>query len=85
MEYHDKLRELREDRDLTLAEIATMLGTSYQYYQKYEKGKHPLPIAHLATLCRFYGVSADYVLGLPEGLSWPRQGRKQGYKITPQN
>ena len=79
MEYHDRLRELREDRDLTLAEIAAMLGTSYQYYQKYEKGKHPLPITHLRTLCEYYGVSADYILGLPEGLAWPRPGRKAGY------
>ena len=76
MEYCDRLRQLREDKDLTLAEIANMLGTSYQYYQKYEKGRHPLPITHLVTLCEFYGVSADYVLGLPRGLSWPRPGRK---------
>lgn len=68
MEYCDRLRQLREDKDLTLAEIANMLGTSYQYYQKYEKDKHPLPITHLVTLCEFYGVSADYILGLPEGL-----------------
>lgn len=72
MEYYERLKQLREDKDLTLTEIATMLGTSYQYYQKYEKGKHPLPITHLTKLCEFYGVSSDYILGLPKGLSWPR-------------
>lgn len=77
MQYYERLKELREDKDLTLAEVANILGTSYQYYQKYEKGKHQLPIIHLATLCEFYGVSADYVLGLPEGLAWPRPGRKK--------
>lgn len=77
MEYYERLKELREDKDLTLSEIANILGTSYQYYQKYEKGKHPMPVRHLATLCEFYGVSADYILGLPEGLTWPRPGRKK--------
>lgn len=81
MEYYERLKEMREDKDLTLSEIANILGTSYQYYQKYEKGKHPIPVKHLATLCKFYGVSADYILGLPEGLRWPRPGRKQGYRI----
>lgn len=76
MQYYERLKALREDKDLTIMDIAKVVGTSYQYYQKYEKGKHPLPIAHLATLCEFYGVSADYVLGLPEGLNWPRPGRR---------
>ena len=72
MEINERLKQLREDKDKTLTEIANVLGTSYQYYQKYEKGKHPLPIQHLYTLCAYYGVSADYVLGLPRGLAWPR-------------
>ena len=76
MEYCDRLRQLREDKDLTQAQIAHMLKTSQSYYSEYELGKRALPITHLATLCEFYGVSADYVLGLPRGLSWPRQGRK---------
>lgn len=72
MEYYERLREMREDKDLTLKEIADLIGTSTQYYQKYEKGKHPMPIRHLKTLCKLYNVSADYVLGLPKGLEWPR-------------
>lgn len=68
MELHEKLKGLREDRDLTLKEIAEILNTSTQYYQKYEKGKHPIPVQHLKTLCLFYRVSADDLLDLPAGL-----------------
>lgn len=72
MEYYDRLKDLREDRDKKQKDIAEILGTTTQYYQKYEKGKHPLPISHLKTLCLLYGVSADYILGLPKDLKWPR-------------
>ena len=68
MELHEKLKGLREDRDLKLKDIAALLKTSTQYYQKYEKGKYPIPVAHLKTLCLFYRVSADDLLDLPEGL-----------------
>ncbi len=64
MEYYERLRALREDRDLTQADIARILGTTQQYYGQYELGKRPLRIDHLKTLCLYYGVSADYILGL---------------------
>lgn len=63
-EYWEILRELREDRDLWQAEIAAVLGTTQQVYSRYENGVNELPIRHLITLCRYYRVSADYVLGL---------------------
>ncbi|MGN0971934.1 MAG: helix-turn-helix domain-containing protein [Aristaeellaceae bacterium] len=63
-EYWEILRELREDRDLRQAEIAAVLGTTQQVYSRYENGVNELPIRHLITLCRYYHVSADYVLGL---------------------
>lgn len=72
MYYCTKLRELREDRDKSQEEISKLLETSQSYYAKYENGVHPLPIRHLITLCQYYGVSADYILGLPRGLNWPR-------------
>ena len=68
MELHEKIKGLREDRDLTQKQIAEILKTSTQYYQKYEKGKHPIPVQHLKTLCLFYQVSADDLLDLPTGL-----------------
>ena len=72
MEYCTKIKELRQDRDLNQREIAEILNIKYQQYQRYENGTYPLPLEYLVTLCRFYGVSADYILGLPRGLSWPR-------------
>ncbi|MBQ4120077.1 MAG: helix-turn-helix transcriptional regulator [Clostridia bacterium] len=62
--YYDKLRELREDRDLTQADIANVLKTTQQVYSRYEKGINQLPLHHLVTLCQFYKVSADYILGI---------------------
>lgn len=59
----EKLRGLREDRDLTQVQIASILGTSQTMYARYERGANELPIRHLVTLCRFYNVSADYLLG----------------------
>lgn len=64
-EYWEVIRELREDRDLKQADIAAVLQTTQQVYSRYEKGVNELPIHHLRTLCLYYGVSADYILGLP--------------------
>ncbi len=58
----EKLRGLREDRDLTQQQIADILGTSQTMYARYERGANEMPIRHLVTLCRFYNVSADYLL-----------------------
>ena len=62
--YYEILKELRVDRDLSQKRIATLLGTTQQVYSRYEKGINELPIRHFVTLCRFYDVSADFVLGL---------------------
>ena len=45
-------------------EIADVLGTSQTMYARYERGANELPIRHLITLCKYYGVSADFVLGI---------------------
>ncbi|MBQ9920137.1 MAG: helix-turn-helix transcriptional regulator [Clostridia bacterium] len=65
------MKELREDNDKSQKEIATMLKTTQQYYSQYENQKRKMPIEHLITLCLYYGVSADYILGLPKGLKYP--------------
>ena len=69
----DRLRALREDNDLTQAQVAAILGTSQTMYARYERGANELPIRHLVTLCRLYNVSADYLLDLK-----PDKSRKQG-------
>ncbi len=63
-EYYERIRDLREDRDLTQKEIAYVLKTTQQVYSRYENGTNEIPIHHLITLCKFYKVSADYILGL---------------------
>lgn len=70
MTYSKRIKDLRTDADRTQAEIADLLNTSQQYYGKYENGKRPLPIEHLKTLCEYYHVNADYILGLPAGLPY---------------
>ncbi len=70
MTYMKRIRDLREDHDKTQQQIAELLGTSQTMYARYERGANELPLRHLITLCRYYKVSADYILGLsdkPEG------------------
>lgn len=65
-QYFEILRELREDHDLTQSQLARVLGTTQQVYSRYELGVNEMPVRHLRTLCQFYQVSADYVLGLAQ-------------------
>ena len=62
--YQVRMRELREDHDLTQKEVAGVLGILQQTYARYETGERALPIHHLLTLIKYYKVSADYLLGL---------------------
>ena len=62
--YIKRIRDLREDNDKTQSEIAAVLGTSQTMYARYERGANELPIHHLITLCNYYNVSADYILGI---------------------
>lgn len=64
--YVRRIRELREDHDFTQNQIAEYLGTSQTMYSRYERGANELPIHHLVALCKFYHVSADYILGLKD-------------------
>ena len=64
MVYIKRIRDLREDHDRTQQEIAEVLGTSQTMYARYERGANEMPIRHLIALCKYYGVSADYILGL---------------------
>ena len=59
-----RIRDLREDRDLSQAEVAKVLKTSQQQYSKIETGKADISGEKLILLAKFYRVSADYILGL---------------------
>ncbi len=63
MDYAQRIRDLREDRDLTQEAVSKLLKTSQSYYAQYENRKRPLPTEHLITLCKFYDISSDYILG----------------------
>lgn len=60
--YVKRMRDLREDHDLTQQEVASVLGTSQTMYARYERGANELPLRHLLALCDLYGVTADYLL-----------------------
>ena len=60
---YQRLRDLRNDRDLNQTQVAKMLGMSQTGYSKYETGEHDIPTAILIKLARFYGTSIDYLLG----------------------
>ncbi len=62
--YYEILRDTREDRDLTQSDIARVLNTTQQVYSRYENGTNEIPVRHIITLCRYYNISADYLLGL---------------------
>ena len=72
MEHYERIRALREDADKTQKEIAALLGIRQNYYSAQERGKKPFQIKQIRALCNYYHVSADYILGLPKDLSWPR-------------
>jgi transcriptional regulator with XRE-family HTH domain len=58
-----RLRELREDRDLSQKQVAGELGMSQTGYSKYETGENDIPTVVLRKLALFYNVSVDYILG----------------------
>ena len=62
--YRERLREVREDADLTQAELGKILDKSQQGYNHIEAGRAELKIDDLVKLCRFYDLSADYIIGL---------------------
>ena len=59
-----RIRDLREDRDLTQKKLSTVLNCSQQVYSNYELGQRDIPTDILIELSKFYNVSVDYILGL---------------------
>lgn len=64
MHYYQRLKDLREDNQLSQTAIGGVLNTTQQQYYKYEKGIQEIPAHHLITLAKFYKTSVDYILGL---------------------
>jgi len=60
---YQRIRDLREDKDLNQTQIAQMLGMSQTGYSKYETGENDIPTSVIIKLARFYNTSIDYLLG----------------------
>lgn len=69
MDYTKRLYDLRIDNDLKQEDIAKLLQITPQAYGMYENKKRGLPIEYLITLCKFYNVSSDYILGLSDDIN----------------
>ena len=63
-DYRTRLRNIREDRDYTQAQIGKIIHKSQQGYNHIETGRAELKIDDLILLCRFYNLAADYLIGL---------------------
>lgn len=64
MTYQERLKNIREDRDLTQAQVGKLLNKSQQGYNHIEAGRAELKIDDLVKLCKYYNLSADYIIGL---------------------
>lgn len=62
----DRLKEIRQDKDLTQRDIAKILNISQVIYSRYETGVRLIPVDLLIKLANYYKVSVDYVLGLTD-------------------
>jgi len=70
--YRERLRNIREDHDLTQADLGKLINKSQQGYNHIEAGRAELKIDDLVKICKFYNLSADYLIGLTD--------KKKGYK-----
>lgn len=61
--YFQRLKDLREDKDLRQEDVAEILGISQTVYSRYERGFQTTPVIHLLKLADYYRVSTDYILG----------------------
>lgn len=66
MDYRTRMRNLREDLDLTQKEVGLVINKSQQGYSHIEEGRAELKIDDLIRLCRFYKVSADFFIGISD-------------------
>ena len=66
MSITDRLRSIRIQRGYSQMDIANVLEMQQQQYSHYELGTNEIPVRHVITLCKFYGISSDWLLGLTD-------------------
>lgn len=87
MHFYQRLRDIREDHDLTQEEVAKIIGTTQRQYCRWELGQWQMPIEHYKTLSRYYNVSIDFLAGLipkPRTLSGEPYPVNKKYEISQQ-
>ena len=73
MYYNEIIQFEREAQNITQKQIAEFLKIKQQQYARYEKGINLIPITHFKNICLYLGLSADYILGLPKGMKYPKR------------
>lgn len=73
MNYAEALKRFREDNELKQKDIADVINTTQQQYSLYETGMREMRSSQIIKICSHYGISADYILGLPQNLKYPRR------------
>ena len=73
MELHEKLRGMREDRDLSQTQLGKFLHMGQKKVSRIENGEQALTTDELKSYCILFNVSSDWLLGLPEGLPYPKR------------
>jgi transcriptional regulator with XRE-family HTH domain len=66
MLYIDRIKQFRQENNISQAQMARTLGMTQQQYFKYEKGINEMPVRYLLMICETYGLSADWLLGLSD-------------------
>lgn len=87
MYFYQRLKDLRDDKDMTQQQVAEIIGTYQTHYSKYERGEREIPFHLVIKLAKFYDVSIDYIAGLTNN---PRpiqnnQNEKEKYTIKQEN
>lgn len=80
MQFYERIRNAREDRDEKQETIAKYLGITRQQYGLYETGQREFKVKHIIKLCMYFELSADFILGLPEGMPYGHSKTKGGKK-----
>ena len=62
----ERLCQIRKAHGLSQKKVAELLGVPQQQYSRYENGKYDIPVRYVITLCKFYGISSDWLLGLKD-------------------
>ena len=73
MKIHEKLRGLREDHDLSQSDYGKFFNMGQKKISRIENGTQAITTDELKAFCQFWNVSADWLLGLPDGLPYPKR------------